>query len=154
MQCTNCGVDMVAGATFCSSCGKPAGQPTVDEGSGPRVPAGTGLGVQPNIAGLLCYVVGFVSGIFFLVLDPYKRDPFVRFHAFQSIFVSIAWFAVYFCVGILTAVAPYMFWRVIWMLHSLLSLGFFVLWLFLMYKAYNYEQFKLPVIGELAAKQA
>jgi uncharacterized membrane protein len=154
MRCGKCGVEMVAGAAFCPSCGKAAGQSLVATESASPLPAVTGPGLQPNIAGLLCYVVGFLTGIYFLVADPYKRDPFVRFHALQSIFLSIVWFAVYFAIGMLTAIMPYTFWQVAWMLHSLLGLAFFLLWVFLMYKAYNHEQFKLPFIGDLAAKQA
>ena len=152
MQCANCGVDMVAGAAFCPSCGRPAGQPS--ESSPTRSPASAGAGLQANVAGLLCYLAGFVTGIVFLVVDPYKRSPFIRFHAFQAIFLSIAWFAAYFAVGILSAILPYTLWGLIWVLRSVLGLGFLLLWLLLMYKAYNHEQFKLPVIGELAAKQA
>jgi len=151
MQCTNCGVDMVAGAAFCPSCGKPAGS---FEASATRSLASAGTGLQPNVAGLLCYLAGFVTGIVFLVVDPYKRNPFIRFHAFQAIFLSVAWFAVYFAVGIFSAILPYTLWGLIWDLHTVLGLAFFLLWLLLMYKAYNYEQLKLPVIGELAAKQA
>lgn len=153
MQCTNCGVEMVAGAAFCPSCGKPAGQAPVTGGV-PAAQQGASTNLQSNVAGALCYLVGFISGLFFLVAEPYKRDRFVRFHAFQAIFLSVAWFAVYLALGVLLTVLPGMFWRVSWMLHSLLSLAFFLLWVLSMYKAYNNEKFKLPVIGDLAAKQA
>jgi uncharacterized membrane protein len=106
------------------------------------------------VAGLLCYLVGLLTGIFFLVIEPYKHDRFVRFHAFQAIFLSVAWFAAYFALSVLLGILPGMFWWLGWMLHSVLNLAFFVLWIFLMYKAYNSEQFKLPVLGDLAAKQA
>ena len=149
MHCQNCGVELVDGSAFCPSCGKPALNST-------RVPAAKSAapGLQPNLAGALCYLVGFITGIFFLVVDPYKQDRSVRFHAFQAIFLSVAWFAVYFVLSILLSILPGMLWRVGWMLYSVVGLGFFLLWLFLMYKAYNNEQFKLPVIGDLAAKQA
>ena len=149
MHCTGCGAELVVGATFCTRCGASMAAPVA---AGTQAAPASGL--QPNVAGLLCYLIGFVSGIFFLVAEPYKRDRFVRFHAFQAIFLSVAWFAVYFVFGIFSAALPYIFWRVTWMLHSLLNLAFFVLWVFLMYKAYNNEQFKLPVLGDLAAKQA
>jgi uncharacterized membrane protein len=99
-------------------------------------------------------LVGFVSGIFFLVAEPYKRDRFVRFHAFQAIFLSVAWLAAYLVLGVLLPIVPAMLWRVAWLLYSVLVLGSFLLWLLLMYKAYNREEFKLPAIGDLAAKQA
>jgi uncharacterized membrane protein len=97
--------------------------------------------------------MGLITGIFFLVADPYKQDRFVRFHAFQSIFLSVAWFAVYFALSIFLSILPGMLWRIGWMLHSAVGLGFLLLWVFLMFKAYNNEQFKLPVLGDLAVKQ-
>jgi len=142
---------MVAGAAFCASCGKPA---TPAMAVVPPISSSVRSGLQSNVAGALCYVVGLVSGICFLVADPYRRDPFVRFHALQSIFLSIVSFVAYFVIGVLTAAAPYALSRLLWMLHSLLGLAFLLLWLFLMYKAYNHEQFKLPILGERAAKQA
>lgn len=149
MHCQNCGVELVAGSAFCPSCGKPALNSTPVPTAKSAAP-----GLQPNLAGALCYLVGFITGIFFLVVDPYKQDRSVRFHAFQAIFLSVVWFAVYFVLSIFLSILPGMLWRVGWMLYSVVGLGFFLLWLFLMYKAYNNEQFKLPVIGDLAAKQA
>ena len=145
---------MVAGAAFCPSCGKAAGSGIAKQASSTSASATAGQGLQRNIAGFLCYLVGFITGIIFLVVDPYKRDHFVRFHAFQAIFLSAACFAVYFVLGIFLVILPGFLWRAAWFLQSLLGLGIFLLWLFLMYKAYNNEEFKLPVIGDLAAKQA
>lgn len=149
MHCTNCGAELGEGVGFCAKCGKAV----AGSGAAANSPAPVG-GLQSNVAGALCYLAGFITGIFFLVVDPYKRDRFVRFHAFQSIFLSVAWFAVYFALSIFLSILPGMLWRIGWMLHSAVGLGFFLLWLFLMYKAYNNEQFKLPVLGDLAAKQA
>ena len=154
MRCEYCGVDMIPGAAFCPSCGRPARSAVVAQASGTQSSATPVGGLQSNIAGGLCYLVGFISGIFFLAVEPYKSNRFVRFHAFQSIFLSAAWIAVYVALGVFLNILPGMFWRLGWMLHSVVSLGFFCLWVFLMYKAYNHEQFKLPVIGDLAAKQA
>jgi uncharacterized membrane protein len=145
MQCANCGVDVIEGSAFCPSCGKPTT-------AGLAAPVTNSL--QPNVAGFLCYVVGFISGIFFLIVDPYKRNQFVRFHAFQSIFLSVGWTALYLLLGVAFAVLPGALWSVSLMLNSLLSLAVFLLWLFLMYKAYSNERFKLPVIGDLAERQA
>jgi uncharacterized membrane protein/ribosomal protein L40E len=149
MHCSNCGAELAEGATFCAKCGTAAGKLRAAE----TLPS-PGGGLRSNVAALLCYLIGFITGIFFLVVDPYKRDRFVRFHAFQAIFLSAAWFALYFVFAIFSAILPFMLWRVMWMLDSLLGFTFFLLWVFLMYKAYNNEEFKLPVIGDLAAKQA
>jgi uncharacterized membrane protein len=148
MHCTSCGAELGAGAGFCAKCGA---RTTEDRSASSPPSAG---GIQSNVAGGLCYLAGFITGIFFLVADQYKQDRFVRFHALQSIFLSATWIAVYFALGVFLAILPAMLWRVGWLLHSVVGLGFFLLWLFMMFKAYNNEQFKLPVIGDLAAKQA
>ena len=145
MHCANCGLDVIEGSAFCPSCGKP----TLTT---PTAPANGSL--QPNIAGLLCYVAGFVGAVAFLVVDPYKRNHFIRFHAFQSIFLSVVWVVLYVGIGVLTAIMPTALWSVRLSLHTLLSLAIFLLWLFLMYEAYNNERFKLPVIGDLAERQS
>ena len=93
-----------------------------------------------NIRGALCYVFGFVSGIFFLLTE--KENKFVRFHAMQSTMVFGAVFLIS-CIPVLG-----------WALSVLLVPLSLILWLFLMYKAYQGEKFKLPVIGDLAEKQA
>jgi len=149
MHCVNCGAELGESACFCAKCGTRAG-----EASGAAIAPQASSSLPLNVAGGLCYLAGFLTGIFFLVAEPYRRNPSVRFHAFQSIFLSVAWFAVYFALGFLLSIMPGMLWRVSWMLHSVVSFGFFCLWLFLMFKAYNNEKFKLPVIGDLAAKQA
>ena len=151
MQCGNCGVEIVAGAAFCPSCGQP-----VPLAAGPTAvtsqAASTGL--QPNMAGALCYLAGFVTGVVFLVLEPYRHDRFVRFHAFQSILLNVAWVVAFIGISIVTAILPGLLWSMSLMLHSLLSLVVFLLWLFLMYKAYQGASFKLPLIGEIAERQA
>jgi len=148
MHCTNCGGALATSITFCPSCGRAIAQPATAPSAQPA-PA-----LHSNAAGSLCYVLGFLTGIFFLAMEPYKQDRFVRFHAFQSIFLSVAWFVVYFVLGVALAVLPGFLWRVGWMMQSLLGLLFFLLWVLLMYKAYNNERFRLPVIGDLAAKRA
>jgi uncharacterized membrane protein len=149
MHCSNCGAELTEGATFCAKCGTATGKPRTAGRSPP-----TSSGLPSNVAAGLCYLIGFISGIFFLVVDPYKSDQFVRFHGFQAIFLSVFWFASYFVFAVLSAILRSKLWRLMWMLDSVLGLAFFLLWVFLIYKAYNKEQFKLPVIGDLAAKQA
>ncbi len=92
-----------------------------------------------NIRGALCYVLGFLSGIFFLLTE--KENKFVRFHAMQStmVFLGITLFMMIPFLG--------------WMLSVFLAPLSLLLWLFLMYKAYQGEKFKLPVIGDLVEKQ-
>ncbi len=102
-------------------------------------------GMQSNVAALLSYVV--IIAIVFLIVEPFKNDKFVRFHAFQSIFYWIAVIVIFMLIGM---VFPLSIWLVVYWPLRLLS---FILMIFLMYKAYNNEKFKLPFIGDLAEKQ-
>jgi len=106
--------------------------------------------MSENVAGALCYLVGFITGIIFLVMAPYNQNKFVRFHAFQSIFFNVAYIVVWILVSILTMLTH----GIGILLYPIIMLGFFVLWLYLMFSAYNNKRIKLPVIGDLAEKQA
>jgi len=102
------------------------------------------LGMEANIAALLSYLLGFVSGIIFYALE--KENKFVRFHAMQSIVV----FAFLFVVNILTQVLPIIGWAI----STLLGVAGIVVWIVLMIKAYQGEYFKLPVAGDIAEKNS
>jgi len=123
----------------------------------PAIAPVSGTGLTRNIAGALAYSLGIITGILFLVLEPYRRDRFVRFHAFQSIFYfvfavafSIAWSIV---VGILMNISGWVLF-VSFPLRLIISLGMFGLWLYLMFQAYNEREFRIPVLGAIANKQA
>lgn len=107
--------------------------------------------LAPNVAGMLCYLLSIVTGIVFLVLSPYNKDRFVKFHAYQSIFFFVAMFVLGIVIGILGIPLPWRVERTLSNLHSLM-------WLagtgFSMFKAYKGEFFKLPFIGDLAETQA
>jgi len=105
----------------------------------------------------LCYLLGLLTGILFLVLEPYNKNRLIRFHAFQSIFLNIAWIAtliVLSIIGFALMPIPFLGAMLSIVLHLGLWLGFLILCLMLMYKAYNRERWVLPVIGPLAEKQA
>ena len=104
----------------------------------------TSIGMEPNLAALLSYLLGFISGIVFYVLE--KENKFVRFHAMQSIIV----FGFLFVVGMFLSIMPV----IGWVMGYLLWILDFVLWIILMLKAYNGEMFKLPVAGDLAEKNS
>jgi uncharacterized membrane protein len=151
---------MADGAGFCGSCGTHVSGST---SGAPATGGTTGFGSQSagltsNVAGALAYLAGFVSGIILLAVDPFKNDPFVRFHAWQSIFLSaayvvfsIAWGVIF---GTLFIVSLGFLWSVIVLISNLIRLAFLALWLLMMYKAYNNERFSLPFIGPLAAQKA
>jgi uncharacterized membrane protein len=98
----------------------------------------------------LTYLLGFVTGIIFLYLEPYDKDEFVRFHARQSIVYSIAWFVVNIILSVFVAVLPGPLGGLIRFLQSLINLGFAVFWVFLMYKAYSGEKYRIPELADWA----
>jgi uncharacterized membrane protein len=105
--------------------------------------AKTSMNLEENIAGLLCYVLGWVTGIVFLVLE--KKNKFVRFHAFQSLFTFLP-----------LSVLAWIFAQIPfggWLVAALLWLLVLTLWLILMFKAYQGEKYKLPIVGDIAEKQ-
>jgi uncharacterized membrane protein len=114
--------------------------------------------MDTNVVGALTYLAGFVTGIVFLVLDPYKSNSFVRFHAFQSIFFNVAWVAFWIIWMILSAVLTPLtagiFGLIALPLMLIFTLAGFGLWIFLMYQAYQQKLFKLPIVGKFAAEQA
>ncbi len=101
-----------------------------------------GSGLPKNTAGALAYVLGFISGAIFLILD--KDDDYVRYHAVQSIGLSIAWLGGWVILTIIPVIG--------WILLPFWGLLMFVLWLVAIVKAFQGERFRLPVIGEYIAK--
>jgi uncharacterized membrane protein len=148
--CQSCGAAFADGATFCPHC---SGRPPAM-----NAPPMANTGLSANTAGALAYLAGIITGIIFLVIDPYKSDRFVRFHAFQSLFFNVAWIGLWIAwtiIGlVLGAVTKGLFFILQVPIDLLLMVGGFALWAFLMYSAYQGKMTKLPVIGALAAKQA
>jgi uncharacterized membrane protein len=131
-----------------------------NQGGYPPPQAAPSSGLQQNVAAALCYLLGIVTGIVFLVLEPYNKDKLIRFHAFQSIFLGVGIFVLAIGLSILSVVLSFIpFLGVIaGLLMMLLSIvvwfGFVAVWIYLMYKAYNNQRVVLPIIGPLAEKQA
>jgi uncharacterized membrane protein len=103
----------------------------------------TSMNLEENLAGALCYVLGWLTGIIFLVLE--KENRFVRFHAMQSLVTFLALFVISITVGMIPLIG--------WIISILLTPVGVILWLILMYKAYQGEMYKLPVIGDFVEKQ-
>ena len=103
----------------------------------------TSMGLEENIAGVLCYVLGWITGIVFLVLE--KENKFVRFHAMQSIATFLP---LTVAVWIFTWI-PIIGWAIV----MLIEIAALILWLILMFKAYQGEMYKLPIVGDFAEKQ-
>jgi uncharacterized membrane protein len=142
--CTSCGSQMDDSAGFCPKCGKAAGAAAADGVAPVQTVAPVGAGLNENLAGALAYVT-IIPAIIFLVITPYSTNRFIRFHAFQSIFLGIAWFVVDAILG---------FTIFLWMLIHLVNLILFVVAVIAAVKAYGGEKWKLPIIGDFAEKQA
>jgi uncharacterized membrane protein len=114
--------------------------------------------LDTNLAAALAYLAGFVTGIAFLVLNPYKSNSFVRFHAFQSIFFNVAWVGFWIVWIILSAVVTRLAAGIFRLMMSPILLTFtlagFGIWILLMYQAYQQKLFGLPILGKLAAQRA
>ena len=117
---------------------------------------GTSTGIQANVAGLLSYVLGWISGLIFILIE--KENKFVRFHAMQSIILfgglSVLQVIVGVLNGILFAIHLAVLVPVITLLNGLLMLAGFILWIVLMVKSHQGEKFKLPVVGDIAEKNS
>jgi uncharacterized membrane protein len=123
----------------------------------PAAPVAQSAGMEENVASALCYLVGWITGVLFLVLAPYNQNRTVRFHAFQSIFLNVGMIVVWIGLGIVSAIIIHivpLIGILFTLIYGVFGLAMFCLWLFLMYKAYNKEKFVIPIIGPLAEKQA
>jgi uncharacterized membrane protein len=141
--CPKCGSAVAGGAQ--PAPGAPMGASTV-----PPVQTGAAVPMADNVASMLCYILGFITGILFLVIQPYNRNPVVRFHAFQSIFLSVACIAISWALSIL-------FLTISWTLLSLfmlVRLAMFLFWLYMLLMTYQGKTIVLPIIGPLAQQQS
>ena len=103
----------------------------------------TGMGLEPNLAGLLCYVLGWITGLVFFLIE--KENQFVRFHAMQSIVTFGALTIVSFIVSFIPFIGAVLGF-ILWILGL-------ALWIILMIKAYQGQMYKLPWAGNFAEKQ-
>jgi uncharacterized membrane protein len=140
--CPSCGLPLPEGSSACTSC-----RVTVAPFAGPGTATVT-TGLTDNLAGALAYVT-ILPAIGFLLLVPYNKNRFVRFHSFQCIFLNIAWLVLWFGLS----VVPLLGW-VGFLLLPLLGFIGLILGIVLIIKAYQGQTFKLPVIGDLAEKYA
>ena len=175
--CGTCGTQVADGTRFCGKCGAavaagPTATPPPPGGYQQQPPPYTGQpqpgyvppppgpgagGMTDNLASALCYTpfLGWIWAIVALVVDPYKSNRAIRFHAFQAIFLAVCIFVVNFVVGIVLGImvvasGSYMLYRLSW----LVSLAAIALEAYMMYQTYNNQKTVLPVIGDLANKQA
>ncbi|MGH9482662.1 MAG: DUF4870 domain-containing protein [Terriglobales bacterium] len=165
--CGGCGAAWVEGNGFCAICGRAAAP---GDSSAAALPAAAGggamaetatpaasSGLTMNLAAALTYALGLITGVLFLVLDPYRHDPLVRFHAIQSVVFSLAVivFAIAWNIVWATLASLLGFWvlAVDLPLRLAISLGIFGLWLYVMFQAYARREFRIPFLGQIAARQ-
>ena len=135
--CSQCGTQLGDRAFFCGVCG--GRQPV------PGTPGvfrrDAGAGITPRKASMLCYVpfMGWVAAIFVLATERFRNDRNVRFHAFQGLYLFVAWLLVDWVIT-----------RVSFPLGRILQLGVLALWIFMIFKASREERYSLPLLGELA----
>jgi len=103
----------------------------------------TSTGLNKNVAGLLCYVLGWISGVVFILIEP--ENKFVRFHAIQSIVTFGVLNVVGFILNWIPVIGGFVSWAI-----SVLG---FILWIVLMVKAYQGTKYKLPWVGNFAEKR-
>jgi uncharacterized membrane protein len=146
ISCPQCSAEMPDEAAFCPGCGRR----TI---AVPGAVANTGF-LKENVAGALAYFT-FIPALVFLRIMPFKRNHFVRFHSFQSIFLIIAGLAIAvglrLCFAVLTFI-PMFGYMLAWLVALLVALAGVILWLVVVVKAFQGELFKLPVIGGLAER--
>jgi uncharacterized membrane protein len=110
----------------------------------------TSTGLDPQLAGLLCYILGLVTGVIFFLIE--KTNSVVRFHAAQSIVVSLAMIAL--AIGLGIGAISWTLGSLFGLLMMLVWLAAFILWIVLMIKGYSGEKWKLPVLGDWAERLA
>ncbi len=143
--CCQCGQKVGSRDSYCGSCGarQPASSP----------PADYLHGIRPRTAALLCYVpiVGWLAAILVLASARFRRDRRVRFHAFQGLYLFVAWLIVDWVIDPFFRFSPWgpPFHR---LLPGLLKVAVLLAWVFMMIKAARDEPYKLPIIGDLAEK--
>jgi uncharacterized membrane protein len=152
--CSKCGESIGDNAQFCSACGMPA---SINDHQPESKNEQSSSKLTPNVAAALAYLGFLLTGIIFLVVEPYRNDRFIKFHAFQSILftaVLIAIEIVWNNVSLMFVIEFGRLYPFFKMIDSLIFLAAFLFWLYLMHKAYNNENYRIPVIGSMASKQA
>lgn len=115
----------------------------------------TSTGLDPKLAGLLCYILGPLTGIIFFLVE--KSNAVVRFHAAQSIVFGIACIVLWIALAIVGIILYQISWalgNLFNMISLLIWLGLFILWIVLLVKGYSGQRWKLPVLGDMAERMA
>ena len=140
--CNMCGAQIADGTTTCAACSGRAAVATTTSSN---------AGMADNVAGMLAYVT-FIPAIIFLVTAPYNKNRFIRFHAFQCLFFNVAWIVLWIALQFLVHIPFLGFFTIL--LWPIIGLGGLAIWIILLLKANQGQTWKLPIIGDMAEKQA
>jgi uncharacterized membrane protein len=148
ISCPDCAARMPDTAAYCPGCGR---------AMGPVEHAGGTVGALPkSLAGALAYFT-VIPAVMFLLIEPYSKNRFVRFHSYQCIAMSLVALvvgALLRVVGFVVFFIPRLGPLLVWLVSGIIMLAFFAVWVVLVVKALQGEMFKLPVVGEFADRQA
>src|ERR1700686_2403706 len=147
-SCQHCAAQMPDAAAFCPGCGRPMQTAARAQGK-------VGVLLEP-IAGALAYFT-FIPAIVFLVLEPYKKNRFVRFHSMQCLLLWGAGIPLAIALklaGLLLFIIPVLGPLLVVLVSAVVGLGAVVIWLVLVVKACQGHTFKLPLLGDFAARRA
>lgn len=137
MVCPACKAETGSDSAFCPHCG-------ANTTTGARASFAQG-GLSENAAGVIAYIT-IIPAIIFLIMDPYNRSSFIRFHAWQSIFFGVAVAVIHFVLGVIPILG--------WILLLPVGVALLILWIFVMIKASKGERYKIPFIGNFAEQAA
>jgi uncharacterized membrane protein len=153
--CVQCGSKVGDADQFCAKCGAPQKGPAGARAAGPRPVADPLSGISSRNASLLCYIpwVGWIAAIVVLASQRFRADAQVRFHAFQGLYIFVAWLMVQWVFTPFLFASGWMFGMPFHRLgSSLLQLAIFGAWIFMLIKVSHDENYKLPIIGDLAER--
>lgn len=105
-----------------------------------------GQGMSSTAAAAVSYIT-FIPAVIFLVMEPYNRDRFIRFHAWQCIALTVVWVGLGIVFSVLGFAGLHL---LLWLIHSLIVLALFVFWLIALIKASQGQWYRIPLIGDLA----
>ena len=126
--------------------------PACSKAAGPAVAVSTQSGgMTDNVAGMLAYIT-IIPAIVFLLVEPYNKNKFIRFHSFQCIFLTLAWIALGIALSIVASI-PVLGWLTL-LIWPVIGLGGLALWVILLIKANQGQMWKVPFVGDFAEKQA
>jgi len=146
--CTQCGSEVTEIDRFCRRCG--TAQPATGPSGQRRPPASSTSSISPRAASILCYVpwMGWIASLYVLATDRFRTDRDVRFHAYQGLYLFVAWMLVHYVVG---------FWQNFLPgpdlpFDKLFEILILILWIVMLVKTSKGERFSIPVVGEVAER--